>query len=139
MWSSCTSQASEGIERRRHPCSTGAIDRRMACLNHQPAEEFDSSKLDRLQHRYEPLWPPAYVTSFRESIAVLLAAWLTILSQVAVAMPFCEHARTQEFPAVALAEHTDHSSQSAEFHHPADCPRHHEHKNKRGDLRCDAC
>jgi hypothetical protein len=81
----------------------------------------------------------AYVTPFRKSIAVFLVAWLTILSQVAVAMPFCERARVQEFPVVALAEQADHSSQSAESHHVADCPRHQEHKNKRGDLRCDAC
>ncbi len=40
---------------------------------------------------------------------------------------------------MARTEHTDHSSQSAESHHPADCPQHHEHKKKRGDLRCDAC
>ena len=106
---------------------------------HKPAGEFDSAKLDRLPHRYKPLWPLAYVTSFRKGIAVLLVAWLTILSQVAVAMPFCEHARTQEFPDSALARDSDHSSQSAESHHPADCPQHHEHKNKRGDLRCDAC
>jgi hypothetical protein len=114
----------------------GAIDRRRACLE-SPACEGGSSNLDRLLHRYKPLRPPAYVTSFRNSIAVLLVAWLTILSQVAVAMPFCEHARAQELLAAAQAEHTDHSS--AELHHPADCPQHHEHRNKRGDLRCDAC
>jgi len=64
------------------------------------------------------------VTPFRKSIAVLLVAWLTILSQVAVAMPFCQRAQAEE---------------SAESHHAADCPQHHEHKNQRGDLRCDAC
>jgi hypothetical protein len=79
------------------------------------------------------------MTSFRKGIATLLMAWLTILSQVAVAMPFCERGHAQERPHSTSAEHSAHVSSSAANGHAADCPQHKEHEKKHGNLDCDSC
>lgn len=72
----------------------------------------------------------------RKSIAVLLVAWLTIFSQVAVAMPFCERARSQGHSDASPAGHAEHT---AGHDQDRNCPQHRDPQDHRGKLACDAC
>ena len=66
----------------------------------------------------------------------MLMAWLTILSEIVVAMPFCERTRSQEHSAALAAEDLEQSSQAR---HEADCPQHPSRQDHRGTLSCDSC
>jgi hypothetical protein len=86
---------------------------------------------------------PIFVNVFRQGIAVLLVAWLTIVGHLAVAMPFCERVSDQK----AMVAQDDHqhtaqvswSSYAIVDKSQQGCAQHQGHGGNKRSLACDAC
>ena len=73
------------------------------------------------------------MSAHRRIFAALLAIWLAVISQIAIAMPYCGSAPTARDVVPAGV------ASSAPMHADGDCPQHQQQYDNRTKLPCDDC